>query len=553
MQAITVAIGKTGIKFFAQELVAKELVSLLSGLEPPDKKIPIPDIIFDSESEKATNIKIYLTQGELLDFTPDFADISQQTKGIFPLTMQAGSFDAQYNWEEKWRGWVYFISRGGGGSWSEALWSPVDKNFTYKPAFSGLTVSVPLQFEYDTKNQTWSIVAGNSSGQAVPSSANIPSDSVIQEEDQKCFSSHVSDATASAISAIDFSTSLNSLISGTIASIPGSGNLGDGMVYDFSLGSSGILFPNNDGIQMGVKGGASYNGTAFSGITPPNLPLPTPPTDTDTHHLNMYVSNFEVDALNWAYYKAGKLNLLIKPQDLPDPQLLKVFTYVTYEPALKQYSAFVMYSQITQKSAPITSFQTVYLYTKGVMALLQKQLPANVYQLIQAIAGNAYLSQTEVETFLKDATVPTQYFATIEKPAKTAAMVLTQDINYTLTIQNGQPTQPDIKFSVNRTDVLTNLELGISTNKTQTMQFGFANAENTVTYESSSIPGFNGPIFEAIVWTIAESLYAQNLADLGKTGVPLPIMENFQFDFKNAELSIQEGFVSIQANVLFKN
>jgi hypothetical protein len=548
MQAITIAIGKAGIGFFAQQLVAKELVNLLSGLKPPDKTISIGhiNIIYSS----ADNIVIKLTQGKLLNFSPAFQSINQQSGGNFPLVMAAGNFSAQYNWEETYKYTFCYLVPSVGIMCDDP--DNKDKTFTYIPDFSQLTVNVPLQFEYDSQNRRWSIVAGTSSGNAVSSHANIPSDSIIQQEDQECFSSHVSDATSSAISAIDFSSSLNSLIAGNIASIPGSGDLGNGIVYDFSLGDSGLLFPDNDGIQMGVKGGAGYQGTPFSGDTPPSLPLPLPPSDTDTHHLNMYVSNYEVDALNWAYYEAGLLNLLIKPQDLPDPQLLKVSSYVSYEPSLAPYTAFVMYAQITQNSAPVTSFQTVYLFSKAVMNLLQTQLPANIYQLIQGIAGNAYLSQADVENFLTEATVPNQYFATIENAAKTMAMALTQDISYTLTIQNNGNPQPNIKFSVRRTDVLTNLGLGVSVNNTQTLQFGFANADNAVKYESSSIPGFNGPIFETIVWVIAEGMYAQNLADLGKMGVPLPIMRDFQFDFENAQLSIQNGYVSILANVNYK-
>jgi hypothetical protein len=266
----------------------------------------------------------------------------------------------------------------------------------------------------------------------------------------------------------------------------------------------------------------------------------------------MYVSNYEIDALNWAYFNAGKLNLLITPDDLPDPQLLKVSSYVSYEPALTPYSAFVMYAEITQNSAPVTSFQAIYLFSKPVMTLLQTQLPASIYQLLQGIAGDAFLSQTDVESFLTEATVPTQYFTTIENAAKIMAMVLSQEITYTLLIQNDADPQPFIKFKAQRTDVLTNLGLGESANKTQTLQFGFANATNSATYESSSIPGFNGAMFEAIVWTIAEGMYVQNLADLGKTGVPLPIMQNFQFDFQNAELSVQNGYVSILATVQYK-
>jgi hypothetical protein len=557
MQAITIAIGKTGINFFAQELVAKELVNLLSALKPPDRTIQVGDITWNSDSTKATNIVIYLTQGSLSNFSPRFQSISQQSGGVFPLMIGANNFSAQYAWEEHYRAYIYFPNRyGGGGSWEEALWSPVDKKFTYPPAFSGLTVTVPLQFEYDNQSQKWSIVAGTSSGTAVSSSAKIPGDSVIQKEDQQCFSSHVSDATASAVSAIDFSSSLNKLIAGTIASIPGSGNLGNGIVYDFSLSDpSQLHFPNNDGIQMGVKGGASYNGTAFSGITPPSLPMPTPPSDGDAHQLNMYVSNYEVDALNWAYYKAGLLNLTITPQDLNDPSVLNVSDYTTLEPKLAPYSAFVMNAEIRQNSAPVTSFQAVYVYTTAAMNYLKTQLPGNVYQLVEKLPSNAFLSKAALGNFLTQATVPAQYFTTIENIGLTSAMVLKQDVAYTLLIQNGKPPneQPNIRFSVSRTDVLTNLGLGVSSNNTQTMKFGFANAENTVAYTGSSIQGFDGKIFEEFTWIFAEKHYADILVAMGQKGVPLPIMEDFQFDFTDARLSVQDGYISILANVLYKN
>ena len=88
---------------------------------------------------------------------------------------------------------------------------------------------------------------------------------------------------------------------------------------------------------MGVAGGASYNGTPFSGGTPPQLPLPAPLAETDTHHLTMYVSNYEINALLWAFTQAGKLNLTLNPTDLPDPAVLKVATYVRNAKALAPY------------------------------------------------------------------------------------------------------------------------------------------------------------------------------------------------------------------------
>jgi hypothetical protein len=267
----------------------------------------------------------------------------------------------------------------------------------------------------------------------------------------------------------------------------------------------------------------------------------------------MYVSNYEVDALNWCYYKAGKLNLTVQPQDLPDPSALNVSTYTTFEPALLPYSAFVMFAYVSPNAAPITSFQVVYVYTAEAMALLKQQLPANIYQLILELPSSAYLSQSDLETFLTKATVPAEYFAAIEDAGKTTAMVVKQDMSFTLRIQNGQPQQPEIKFSVQRADVLTNLQLGLSHNNTQSLQFAFANASNEATFISSSIPNFDGTMFGKVVWPVtAEPQYALALQGLGKTGVPLPIMQGFQFVFDQAQLSLQEGYVSILANVEFQ-
>lgn len=559
MQAITIAIGKTGVNFFAQHYLSVTLQNLLAQMTAPNKTVPVPKFTYSSGQDwwDYSKISIGLSNGVLKNFNAIFQNVIQGVSNdgkntpVFTLNFYADKFSAHYNWLEKFHYEHHYVEMEGKiPVWKEKVGNSSNP-YTFAPVIN-LNTAVTVQFLFDSSKTVWDISVYGTSATSKVIQDNIPSASILNGQDNSCAGTHIDDATAQAIDAIDFSTPINSLISGVIKTIPASGDLGNGIVYDFSLGDSNLLFPNNDGIQMGVKGGASYEGTAFSDVNPPNLPLPVPPTDSDPHDLNMYVSNYEIDALNWAYYKAGKLNLLIKPQDLSDPQLLEVSTYTSIAKQLDPYAAFVMFAQITQKSAPVTAFQIVYFYSREVMALLENQLPSNVYQLIQGMAGNAYLSQADVETFLKEATVPSQYYEAIEKAAKISAMVLTQSIDYTLLIQNEATPQPDIKFSVSRTDVLTNLMLGASTNNTQTMQFGFVNASNTATFESSSIAGLDGLIFESL-WLIGlEPSYAQILTDLGKTGTPLPIMENFQFDFNNAELSIQEGYVSILANVNYK-
>lgn len=554
MQAITIAIGKTGIDFFARELVANELVTILSGLKPPDKNIKIALIkhVFNYISY-AQDIVINLTQGKLLGLATGFKSISQQTNGDFTVVMVAGAFSASYKWEENYH-FVYCEQDSESGYPPVCTDEKIAKTLTYTPDFTSLTIDVPLHFKYDSQKKQWSIVAGNSSGNAVRSAANIPNDSVIQEEDQECFSSHVSDATAAAISVIDFGSRLNSLIAGFIKSIPASGNLGNGIVYDFSLSDpSQLVFPNNDGIQMGVKGGASYNGAPFSGDTPPSLPLPLPPSDGDAHHLNIYVSNYEVDALHWAYFSAGKLKTTVTPSDLPkDPQALKVSTYVDDDKALRPYHTFAMYADISPAVAPVTAFGAVWDFTDDVVKFLKTKLPSNLSDFLEGIRLNVFASKSQLEDYMKDADVNPEYFKTIEDAAQQMGMVVSSKLNFDLIIQGKE--KPDIKFSLARTDVLTNLRLGIGGNKAQTMQYVFLNATYDVEFISTTVPGLSGANFGRDLWRRSgEPQYIAVLNHMGETGVPLPIMEDFQFDFAAAQLSIQEGYISILANVLYKN
>ncbi|HNE29514.1 MAG TPA: hypothetical protein PLW66_10110, partial [Saprospiraceae bacterium] len=460
-----------------------------------------------------------------------------------------------YKWNEAYNWLSQGWSRGRGGSHHFESTGSSNDNFHYAPAIGSLTIPIAIQFVFSQANNEWEM---NVRPFDLPPIQNmqykLPRNSILNNQVSGCSGNHANDTTMQMLSAIDFATPINGLITGTLASIPGSGNLGNGIQFDFSVGDAGLAFPNNDGIQIAVKGGASYQGTAYDAPPPAPLPLPVPPGDADEHHLYLYVSSYEVDALAWAFFKAGQLDLLVQPDQIPNPEALKVKSYVSMESALQPYEAFVMFAQIEQNTAPATSFQTVYYFDTAVMNQLKNQLPASIDQLIQALQGNAYVSQTDLDNFLQSATVPASYFSVIADAGKISAMVLTQDLNFTLLIQNGQTDAPNIKFEVKRVDILTDLALGISPSKTQSMQFGFANATNVCTFQSSSIPGFNGDVFAQIVWPVtAEYNYAANLVKLGQEGVPLPIMQGFQFDFENAQLSLQEGYVSILANVLYLN
>ncbi len=550
MQNITIAVGKTGVNFFSNSFLVNKILGLLNQLTPPDKTIPIS--YFHSGGVFTWNdysgISVALSNGQLTSFQPVFQGLSQAGQ-IFTLIFQANNLNVSYVWLETFtatpvrsQGRPPYIIYG----------SPQDESnkLNYNLSIQSLQISVTVQFIYNNTAQAWEITVGSVSPQLNGINASIPQGSILKSN---CGSDNIGPATEQAIETIDLATPVNALIKGILQTIPGSGDLGNGIVYDFSLGDFGLLFPNGDGIQMGVKGGASYNNTNFPGTLPAALPLPTVPADSDTHHLNMYVGGYELDALNWAFFQAGKLNTVVNPTDLPDPDVLKVKTYLNSEPSLKPYQAFVMQAHITQNTAPVTTFQTVYELGATAMENLKAQLPQNVYELLSGLQGNNYVSQSALETDLKDATISSTYFSSIEQAAKSMGMVVTHNINYTLEIQNFQPTLPNIIFNIQRVDILGNLALGIGTNQAQTLQFQFNHASWQATFVSSTVSQFDGSYFPSTWNIVGEPRYDQLLATLGASGVPLPIMQGLQFDFGNTRLSINEGYVSILANVLYKN
>ncbi len=556
MQAISIAIGQAGINFFAQHFLVPQLEQLLGKLTPASRTISVPD--FSSQNGDVTlfvsNLSIALSNGSLSGFNPVFQKMAQGVvAGVpaFTLNFQAFGFAANYNWFEAYHLVTdTFIPPNSESS----IPSDPRNTFTYTPVFAGMAITLVIQFAYNSSTKAWEMTAGKGSASAQGPVANIPRNSILWTQDVKCFVGHVDDTTEASITATDFTGLINNLINGVVNSIQGSGQLGNNITYDFSPGDSGLLFPNNDGIQIGVKGGASYNGTAYSGSNPPSLPLPAPLADSDTHHLNMYVSNYEVDALNWAFFQAGKLSTVVNAADLPNPDVLKVKTYVNSDPdALKPYAGRAMQAQIQPKSAPTTAFQLVYELSEAVLDVLQKQLPASIYNDLSSLGGNNYASAASLESDLSGNNIPSTYFATIEAAAQSMGMVVTHDIDYVLTILDFQPTQPTITFNIKRVDIMSNLSLGLggANNTVQTLQFSFINASWTETFIGSTIPKLNSDGFGDIWGTAGETQYATLMQELGKNGVPLPIMQGFSFDFTNAELSIQENYLSILANVQY--
>lgn len=565
MQALTISIGQAGISFFCQNIVANQLAQTLQSMSIPDRQIPVGNFSYIGVgfSDSYSNINVNLTNGQLQNFVPSYQNVAQLNSGTpagsqFQLSFNAGAFNAKYSWNET--GSESFCSSGGGpGSFPVCNSSKVNNTFNYTPSFASLAVEVTTAFQYSQATNTYTITGVGSSATPGTVSPNVPSNSVLQNEDQSCFSTHVSSATESAVSSIDFTGAVNSVVTPFLQSIPASGNLGNGILFDFALGNSGMLFSTisgQNGIQIGVTGTVSYNGNPYPGTGTPDLALPPIPSTTSTNHLQTYVSDYSVNGLQWAYFQAGLLHATATPGSIPDPNALKCKTYIASIPAFKPYALYGMQADIVPLSAPVTTFQQVWEFSQTAINSLQNQLPSNVFQILNtAMIGNSYLSQTSLETDLTDYGIAKTYFTAIENATSMMGMVVNHDLQFTLTILNGESTQPNVIFSVQRVDIQTNLALGISvgSKSVQTMQFSYLNNSATPTFVSSTVPNFpNGDTFAQIIWPqTGEPAYDNVLEAMGKTGVPIPIMSGFQFVFANATLSVQQGFVSIQAQVQY--
>ena len=75
----------------------------------------------------------------------------------------------------------------------------------------------------------------------------------------------MSDATANTISSVDFAGLVAGSCNSLFGSIPASGHLTSDIVYQFAVGDSGLAYPSDNGVTVGVTGTVTYQGTEYPG------------------------------------------------------------------------------------------------------------------------------------------------------------------------------------------------------------------------------------------------------------------------------------------------
>ncbi len=574
-QAITVAIGKRGIEFFTENLIAGIAVDKLQELGAPHAEIYRDESWTSVDRPNVgktvcSNYKLDLNpkSPSLEDFNPEYKQIQQLNSGDpagseFKLTLDAENFVAKYTWHEEYHQ-VDII-------YDPYQEFPEDKEdeFPYSAHYGKLAVDMILPFTYNSTDNTYNIEVN--SVEATPSDVDhndTPEESVLQV-DGNCFSDQVADISNDAISAIDFGSAIETVLGETFATIPDSGNLGNGISFDFALGKDGLAFPNCNGIQIAVTGVASYNGKAYNDPNPPTLPIPAVPADNSEDHINIYVSDWAINGFKWAYFKAGLLYKELYPTDIANPDLLKTATYPSLE---DRYGVMNMRALVTPFDAPSTAFQLIYSFTEDVMARLEQELSEEVFFYANGFAGYTYVDENELYDDLSK-NIDDVNCTTIIDCAKQMGMVTTQNVKYQLEIILFEEPYPNIIFNLERVDVMTNLELGIpetdeqdgdGTNgqKTpiQSMKFKYRKAKDspsTMSLVSTTVDDVDESDLEGDLgdsWEdVAETKYAEAMDQMGGEGVPLPNTQGFQFIFPSAVLNIEKGFVSISSEVEFRS
>lgn len=561
MQTLSIAIGQAGIDFFCRQFLSPRLQDLIRSMPVPDRLIDVGSFQGSGSGmgTEYSNVKVELSSGHLQGFSPVYRSVTQLASGSpagsdFNLEFIASGFSAQYQWHETGKSKECMQNISG---MVVCQSHNIDHTYGYTPGFASLRVQVTVAFQFNASSNTYEVVEHRCIAEPGEVSANIPSSSVVRNEIQGCATTEVSATTREAVSTLDFSGLINQIMPASLRSIPSSGNLGHDILFEFGLGDSGLGFDTHtgcNGLQIGVTGRVRYKGEAYPAPVPVPLGLPPIPEATDPNFLQTYVSSYSINGLQWACFKAGLLHTTATTGNIPNPDALRCATYAGAVEALSEYDDTDMYAEIVSLDAPVTEFQSVWEMTDATLARVST-LPdiADAMPAVSKLRGHSYLEQKELESALAARKVSPRLIADIVNCARQSGMVMRQQLQFTVFLDTGEQTPPKIEFSVSRIDLLTNLRLGLAPASTaQTLKFDYQKNSAKTTFLGTTVPDLAeelGNPFGNILWTVVESQYDDCLRRMGAEGVPLPMMQMFHFVFEEAELSVQQGFVSIKAKV----
>jgi hypothetical protein len=562
-----------GIQYLFQTTLQPSIVSALQTMTMPAPSINLPSpLLFNPgqgssvaadpawppmhfPSYWAVNSSVSLTNGSLANFRPTFQEITQGQDGEFTVKMSAENLVVDYDWNESYdEQKCAWDGRPGDKGCTDQ--GQHNNSYKYKLGIGTWSIVIVFQFQYSAKGWQLSLVSANSTTDGL--SPNIPPNSVVHRTGEDlCFKPAIVTNTENALKNIDFSGAVKGALEQVFKTIPRSGQITPNIAFDFSMGPSGITFPNSGGLATGVIGTTTWDGKVYQGTNPPQLKLPEVPA---TRHLAYYISDYSIDALFWAFFSAGLLKTLATEANTggnSSPLNTRTFQSSPAHVFYDTYPNAPMTANIDALSAPTVAIQQVYEPTAQALNKCLPPLPSTILGKLQGIEANIYVSEPaffkDLVNYLGEADADT-YKKVIETAALSIAAVVTYSNQVIMNVLWQGNTIPVLTFDVSETDTLDAFVLAHS-GTTQTLQFvpSVVPSLTTAKFVSSPFPGINVDGFPYIYNLALQKVFAEAATAVGKAGVALPRIQGFNFLFDNATINLEQGYASVLTDVMHTN
>jgi len=391
MQALTLAISSSGLRYLTQQLIVPHIVKALSKLVTPGVRITPQNFQTAPDSmgiyDLYENIVVTLSGGSLSNFNPTFQGLIQGANGLFTLQGIASNFSVNYSWNEQYDDYKVDTDTG-----TRSFAGHPNNTCPYSMSVDSLALSIPITLA--EQGNSYTLTVGTVTATPSGLRPNFPNWTILPLNGG-CLNTTVNQTTAQALETVDFETPIQMLLQNLFGTIPASGKLTPKIVFNFNEGDSPLSFPNDQGLSLGVTGNVTWEGSSYTGpTTPPKLGVPA---IDNSKHVHFYVSDYEFNELYWAFFKDGRLTTTITARAAPIPAMLNTNYYKIGPlcPLYKKYPNLQMKVDVRPLAAPTVAFQTVYQLgfgDNGVLTTQEAALPTDIYNNLATLSGSVYLT-----------------------------------------------------------------------------------------------------------------------------------------------------------------
>ncbi len=552
LQSVTMAVSNQGINslfkaitptLISQSFTAPSMSALSSPVEIPSTYQRIDVNSIELSGGNISNIQVASTPS-----------ISYSSSGT-PCISLGGSLHIHYDeWYE--RGSTFSQGATSSSSYADNFgafdFDITNIDLSFNVAITCGT-SAPLQWKVTTSNAQQSNVS--------VANVAIPSGSELNGSDLGCVQTRVDEQVSNMVADVNYAQKLSGALNGVLNSIPNSGRLTPNIIYQFAP-SCDPSFPNNDGLVLGITGAVQFNGHNYS-ASPVSIPLPTIQPNLD---VVVNVAAYELNALLWAAFQNGDLGINLTPQSDSNSETLNSNYYNAIWPALNSFgqskNANGLPLQVVAgaATAPVASIGTVLQLTQAIYTGLQSQVDAATYANLANMVGIIYYSSSAFNDGLADYLTPaesTQYGNTIlnavQKGATTTVLSMPLSVNVAFNYMYQGSWLPLLSFTINRSNVLSNLSLSNPSGSTDILGFSFSQQNaDSISNVKVIVPELDGVATDIldIVWALFSANLNIALSSVGARGLPLPTIDGLCLGSPSIDLCADHGgYVTLAANI----